>query len=219
MIISHGHIEIGASLLSAPRSRLVEIADALVKGGVQRLHWDVFDGGFAAGDGFDIADAAGVHARIDVPSEAHIMAKDATALALEWSQICDRVVVHVEQDAGPGPSIEAVRTGRARAAVAINPDTPLAALTPWLRQVPDVLVMSKHPGRTGAPFQPATTQRLSALRSTHPQVRLGVDGAVTLATAHDAIQAGASWIISGTDLLSAPDPGAWVQAATGFTIT
>jgi len=208
-------VEIGASLLSAPRTRLVEIADALVKGGVQRLHWDVFDGAFATGDGFDIADAASVHARIDVSSEAHIMARDATGLALEWSEICDRIVVHVEQDDGPGQSIEAVRGGRASAAVAISPDTPLAALTPWLPQVPEVLVMSKHPGRTGMPFQPATIPRLSALRSTHPKVRLGVDGGVTRTYAHDAIRAGASWIISGTDLLSAPDPGEWVRAVIG----
>jgi ribulose-phosphate 3-epimerase len=214
-MIAHEHVEISASLLSAPRTRLVEIAEALVKGGVQRLHWDVFDGAFAAGDGFDVADAAHVHARIEVSSEAHIMAKDATALALEWSEICDRVVVHLEQDDGPGPSIEAVRGGWATAAVAINPDTPLAALTPWLHQVPDVLVMSRHPGLTGAPFRPATTQRLSALRSAHPTVRLGVDGGVTRAAAHDAILAGASWIISGTDLLSARDPGRWVQAVTG----
>jgi pentose-5-phosphate-3-epimerase len=59
-MISHEQVEISASLLSAPRTRLVEIADALVKGGVQRLHWDVFDRAFAAGDGFDIADAAHV---------------------------------------------------------------------------------------------------------------------------------------------------------------
>jgi pentose-5-phosphate-3-epimerase len=84
--------------------------------------------------------------------------------------------------------------------------------------VPDVLVMSKHPGRTGAPFQPATTQRLSTLRPTHPKTRLGVDGGVTRANAHDAILAGARWIISGTDLLSARDPGAWVQAVTDSAI-
>jgi hypothetical protein len=36
------------------------IAVAGGAGGVQRLHWDVFDRAFAAGDGFDIADAAHV---------------------------------------------------------------------------------------------------------------------------------------------------------------
>jgi ribulose-phosphate 3-epimerase len=211
----HGHVEVGASLLSAPRGRLVEIADALVRGGVQRLHWDVFDGAFAAGDGFDVADAAYVHARVDVSSEAHIMARDAAGLAVEWSEICDRVVVHVEQDGGPGPSLEALRGGRASAAVAISPDTPLAALTPWLPQVPAVLVMSRHPGRAGTPFEPATDQRLSALRTMRPGARLGVDGGVTRAHARNAILAGASWIISGTDLLAEPDPGAWVRAVTG----
>jgi Ribulose-phosphate 3 epimerase family len=71
-----------------------------------------------------------------------------------------------------------------------------------------VLVMSVEPGRAGSTFDLRTPDRV---REVGGRRLLGVDGAVTSDRVPDLVRAGASWVVSGTDLLRSPDPAGWLS--------
>jgi ribulose-phosphate 3-epimerase len=68
--------------------------------------------------------------------------------------------------------------------------------------------MSVEPGRAGSAFDLRTPDRV---REVGGRRLLGVDGAVTSDRVPDLVRAGASWIVSGTDLLRSPNPAAWLS--------
>lgn len=202
--------EVAASLWSVPDSERDATAERLAAAGLRRWHWDVSDGVFAAPGGFDPTRAAELGARTGLPGEAHLMVTDPLPAVDPWTEVCDLVVVPVESHCW-GEAVRRVLRRGCRAGVAISPDTPVAAV----RDLPGdvaVLVMSIAPGEAGARFRTATLDRLATLRG---RPALGVDGGVGLAQARACAEHGATWVVSGTALCGARDPGAWLRAATG----
>src|SRR5262249_61240524 len=61
----------------------------------------------------------------------------------------NRVTVHVQACADPVAVLESVREGGAPAGLALNPETPLAHVRPFLRDIDLLLVLPVHPGRGG----------------------------------------------------------------------
>ncbi|GAA2726671.1 ribulose-phosphate 3-epimerase [Cellulomonas aerilata] len=195
-----------ASLWSVPREQLEPEARRLAAAGLQRWHWDVADGRFAADGGFTPDDVARLTASTGLPGEAHLMVTDPVGVVDGWTDVCSTVVVHAEADRWQ-EAVERIRTRGRRAAVAVSPGTPVDAVADLDAGV-GVLLMSITPGRAGEPFLPATLERLSALRG---RPLLGVDGGVTRELAHRCVAHGATWIISGSDLRRSADPTAWIR--------
>lgn len=196
---------VAASLWSEPADRRGETADRLAAAGLARWHWDVSDGRFTVPGGFDPEEAGALMARTGVPGEAHLMVLDPVRHAPAWAEICRRVVVHVEA-AGWRDAVALTREAGAAAAVAVSPDTPLESVVGLDPDV-GVLVMSVRPGHAGAAFLPATVGRVGALAG---RAALGVDGGVTRDLARECRRAGATWVVSGTDLCASPDPAGWL---------
>lgn len=215
------HLEVAASLWSVPPADRPGTARRLTDAGLRRWHWDVSDGVFAAPGGFTPGQAAGLTAHAPAPGEAHLMVTDPLTVVDDWAPLCDLVVVHVESHRC-SDAVDRIRSTGTRAGIAIGPDTPLGALDGLPVDLP-VLVMAITPGQAGSRFSPATLDRLTALSGRpassataggRPYRRqLGVDGGVDLAHAHDCARHGATWVVSGTALCSAPDPAAWLARA------
>jgi ribulose-phosphate 3-epimerase len=82
-------------------------------------------------------------------------------------------------------------------------------------------MMSVRPGFGGQGFIPETVERLKELRRyidaeeripSQGPISIAVDGGITLETARLCVQAGATTLISGTHLFSAPDMGEAIAA-------
>jgi ribulose-phosphate 3-epimerase len=102
---------------------------------------------------------------------------------------------------------EIKRLGK-RAGMAINPETPVEALTPYLPILDLALCMTVHPGFGGQAFlpeSPARIRRLRQLIETHnPACDLEVDGGVEAQTAPLALAAGANVLVVGTGIFRHP---------------
>lgn len=202
-------VRVAASLWSTPRDRVSAEAERLTAAGLQHIHWDHTDGDFARAGGFSAAEARELTARCQVRAEAHLMVWDPVTEVDAWTEFCDRVVVHVEAR-GWRDAVERIAARGSEPAVAISPGTP----------VPDglgetaVLVMSIVPGHAGAVFRPESLETVARLRS-GSQRSLGLDGGVTRTIVPEAARAGATWFVSGGDLVASPDPGGWIRAASG----
>jgi ribulose-phosphate 3-epimerase len=112
-------------------------------------------------------------------------------------------------------TLRAIRDEGADAAVALNPETPVERVFPYLELVSQVLVMSVSPGFGGQPFRRSALRKIRALRRVRAErglaFRIGVDGGVSIDTAPACLEAGADVLVAGTAVFGAKDPAAAIS--------
>jgi ribulose-phosphate 3-epimerase len=91
-------------------------------------------------------------------------------------------------------------------AVAINTNTDPNALLPFRDFISYVQCMGiEKIGYQGEPFDPKVLEQIAGVRKIFPGMPISVDGAVSLKTAHDLIEAGATRLVIGSALFNEPD--------------
>ena len=148
------------------------------------LHLDVMDGHFVPNITYGLPIVEAVRSVTSLPIEAHLMISEPERYAEQFFAAgADAITFHVEAVATPEPLLKKLRTMGAVAGVALNPETPLSAVTPYLSECDLVLVMSVSPGFGGQSFNPVALEKLSTLRAqVGEHVVLEVDGGVNATT-------------------------------------
>jgi len=97
-----------------------------------------------------------------------------------------------------------------QAGVAINPHTPVSALLDVLGEIDLVCMMSVNPGFGGQSFISHTLKKIKDLRKLiderNPEIKIEIDGGVTLDNAKIILEAGADVLVAGNTVFSSPDP-------------
>ena len=103
-----------------------------------------------------------------------------------------------------------------QAGVALNPHTPVDTLKDVLADIDMVCLMSVNPGFGGQSFIPHTLVKIRQLREMIDelslQVKIEIDGGVTLENAKSIIEAGADVLVAGSTVFKAADPIATIAA-------
>ncbi len=99
----------------------------------------------------------------------------------------------------------------------MNPETPVGAIQPALKEADLVLVMSVHPGYSGQSFMPESIARVSEVRKKLDALRssawLEVDGGIDIYTLPKMKEAGATAFVAATAIFKNPQgPAAGVKA-------
>ena len=122
---------------------------------------------------------------------------------------CEIVIVHAESTVHLHRSLAAVRTAGGRAAVALNPSTPVAAVAHVLDLVEMVLVMTVNPGFGGqryiATMEPKIAEVRALIEAQGLDVDVEVDGGIDPSTIAGAAAAGANVLVAGSALYRDPD--------------
>jgi ribulose-phosphate 3-epimerase len=201
---------IAPSILSADFGRLGEQIEEVMEAGARVIHFDVMDGHFVppitigplvlAGIADQVHNAGGavdVHLMIEAPERQ--IAEFARAGA-------DSITFHEEATPHANRTLSAIRELGSLAGIAINPGTPVEALSE-LRGLADiVLCMSVNPGWGGQSFITSSPGKVERLRSLVGEARIEVDGGVDASTAGSLASAGASLFVAGSAIFGAPDP-------------
>ncbi len=92
----------------------------------------------------------------------------------------------------------------------INPQTPVAALEPFMELCSQVLVMSVEPGFGGQSFLPEVLSKAERCRQIIDgngwEIDLQIDGGVTVDTAPQARSAGVNVFVAGSAIFGKADP-------------
>jgi ribulose-phosphate 3-epimerase len=100
--------------------------------------------------------------------------------------------------------------------VAINPHTPVELLKDILADIDLVCVMSVNPGFGGQSFIPHTIVKVKQLKEMINEflldVKIEVDGGVTLANAKTIIDAGADVLVAGNTVFKSANPTETIAA-------
>jgi ribulose-phosphate 3-epimerase len=202
-------IHIAPSILAADFSRLGDEVAQTERAGVTRLHVDVMDGHFVPNLSMGPAIVESLRPHTQLLIEVHLMvAEPAKFVGAFIAKGADLVTVHHEVLADARPLLAEIRKLGKKAGLAINPDTPVEALTPYLPLIDLALCMTVHPGFGGQPFLQASPARIARLRQLieahNPACDLEVDGGIDATTAPLALAAGANVLVVGTGIFRHP---------------
>ena len=200
-------IQIAPSVLPCDFSRLGAEVEALDAAGVDLFQWDVMDGQFVPNLTFGPNIIASARKYTSKPFEAHLMVLTPDLLASRYVDAgCERLIVHVEACPHLHRTLSHISSLGARAAVALNPHTPLESVEHILDLVDLVLVMTVNPGFGGQAYIPTMEPKIRALRTMIDaagltgSVNIEVDGGIGPSTIAGAAAAGANILIAGTAL-------------------
>ena len=130
----------------------------------------------------------------------------------------DRIAIHVEC----GYSVKVVRDLKLKlgceVGLALNIETSIDELVPYLDSVDYVLFMAVVPGVSGMPFSESVMDKIKAFRERYPNYSITIDGGITDKTAYLVRQFNPDTLISGSFILKDQNYGKQVFKLIGQDI-
>ena len=206
---------IAPSLLASDFARLGDEVAAIDRDGADWIHLDVMDGHFVPNMSFGppvIAALRGVTAK---PFDCHLMIAPADPYLAAFAEAgADTITVHPEAGPHLHRTLQTIRGLGCKAGVALNPATPVGAITHVLDLLDLVLVMSVNPGFGGQAFIPEALPKIRAVRAlvAGRDILVEVDGGVTPDNAGALAAAGADVLVAGSSVFKGGDYAAAIAA-------
>jgi ribulose-phosphate 3-epimerase len=203
-------IKIAPSILSADFSKLGEEVKAAENAGADLIHVDVMDGHFVPNITIGPLVVKAVRRSSSIPLDVHLMITDPDKYIKDFADSGAAIItVHAEACVHLHRSVQNIKECGVRAAVSINPATPLNSIELILPFVDMVLLMSVNPGFGGQKFIPEVLTKIQQLKniiSTNKyDVEIEVDGGVTVDNVAEVHKAGADIVVMGNAFYNSED--------------
>jgi ribulose-phosphate 3-epimerase len=208
---------IAPSILSADFARLADAVAMVERGGAGVIHVDVMDGHFVPNITLGPVVVKALKAVATVPLDVHLMIEEPDRYLEAFAEAgASTISVHVEVLPHLHRTLSRIRQLGVRAGAAINPSTPVSALSEIPQLLDQVLVMSVNPGFGGQQFIPESTRKVAAVRewlnAVGSTADIEVDGGVDTGNARALVDAGATILVAGASIYGTPDPAAATTA-------
>ena len=198
-------IQIEASILSADFGRLGEQTREAEAAGTDAIQIDVMDGRFVPNITFGAGVVRAVRSDVNIPLDVHLMIVDPERhVAAFVGAGADRIIVHQEACPHLHRVLQSIRERKIEAGVSINPGTPVGVLGEVLHMTDFIQIMTVNPGWGGQKFIESQLEKIrqlhDLLQERKLKIPIAVDGGISIATAPQVVNAGATVLVAGSSL-------------------
>lgn len=202
-------VSIAPSILAADPGHLAQAFASIHN--ADRVHLDIMDGHFVPNMSFGpwLLKLAKKH--FSGLLDTHLMVTNPEKIVPYFITEKPSILsFHIEATQEVDSLIDCIENAGIAPALAINPETPIQEVFPYLDKVHQVLVMSVHPGFGGQAFMPESLTRIALLRQEIAtrtlSVEIAVDGGIDPTTAPQVTKAGASILVAGSSVFGKESP-------------
>ncbi len=202
--------KIAPSLLSADFSKLKDEISMVEKCGIDLLHLDVMDGHFVPNLTIGPFIVEAIRRCTTLPLDVHLMIDRPGQYTQAFKKAgADMISFHIETSEDIAPLLKNIRALKAKAGLALNPNTPTSKIVPFLSQLDYVLVMSVNPGFAGQAFESGVLSKIQELKTLREKNALSfeieVDGGINEQTIAKTAEAGANIFVAGSSIFKSSD--------------
>ncbi|MBR5436335.1 MAG: ribulose-phosphate 3-epimerase [Muribaculaceae bacterium] len=204
-------MKIAPSLLSADFANLERDVRMVNGSEAAMLHLDVMDGVFVPNISFGFPVIQSIKDISEKPLDVHLMIVEPQKYVNQVRD-CGAEYMNVHYEVCPHLHrvVQQIRAAGMKAAVTLNPATPVEVLRDIADELDMVLLMSVNPGFGGQSFIEHSVEKTRRLRKlldeTHSKAMIEIDGGVNLTTGKLLADAGADILVAGSFVFASPDP-------------
>lgn len=203
-------IQILPSLLAADPGALASGISRVAESGADALHLDIMDGHFVPNLSF-APDTAALCRKVlpeAFPINTHLMMTNPDRYAerfIEKGSTTIQFHLELHDRINVRRLASEIHAANARVGLALNPDTPIDVVLPYLECADEILCMTVFPGYGGQSFIADVLPKIRAIRDKAPAIDIMVDGGINFETAELAAAAGANAFVAGSFLFKQAD--------------
>lgn len=191
------------SILAADFNHLGDDIRKVEDEGVRVLHLDVMDGRFVPSISFGMPLISSIRKESEMFFDVHLMIEEPIRYIKEFAESgADGITVHIEACSDIKSTIEEIKKYGKKAAVSINPGTPVSKIEDILEDVDMVLVMSVNPGFGGQKFIDSTIDKVEKLdkirKDKDLDYKIEIDGGINIENIGYVIEKGVDIAVAGT---------------------
>lgn len=193
-------IKISPSIFASDLSNLAKELKKIDKAGAEYVHLDVMDGNFVNNISFGADIISSIRKYSNRVFDVHLMINDVDKYIQSFINAgADIITFHIENTQSPAKIIKAIKAEGVKVGIALKPDTPVAKIKRYLKDIDQVLIMSVEPGFSGQSYisQEKKIRELKKLTK-GLSIDIEVDGGVDDKNAPKLIKAGATILVAGS---------------------
>lgn len=191
------------SILAADFKVLGQEMKKTEENGAAYIHFDVMDGMFVPSISFGMPVLASIHDATEQFMDAHLMVQEPIRYVEAFQKAgADYVTVHLEACEDVKTTLDKIHACGMKAGLAVNPETDVKELVPYLEDVEMILIMSVHPGFGGQKYIPESLDKIREVRAMlnekNLETDIQVDGGIYVENVREVLDAGANVIVAGS---------------------
>lgn len=191
------------SILAADFKVLGQEMKKTEENGAAYIHFDVMDGMFVPSISFGMPVLASINDATEQFMDAHLMVQEPIRYVEAFQKAgADSVTVHLEACEDVKTTLDKIHACGMKAGLAVNPETDVKELVPYLEDVEMILIMSVHPGFGGQKFIPESLDKIREVRAMlnekNLETDIQVDGGIYVENVREVLDAGANVIVAGS---------------------